>query len=318
MMTPERSVSRPSSGRFRWSLRLLGLLILALLLRQLDLAQLVAMIHSLRPGLLLAAIALTAPFFAVKSWRWRVILRSLGIEISRSLALQLYGAGLFAGQLTPGQLGEVVRAYFLWRRGHDALLATSSVVLDRVLDLVVLVVVAVPGLGLVLGWGQELALLTVVVGVVGILLLLRPQRLWRVLATRLQRWPRLAPMVARVDELLTTLVLAMRAPGAAGIIGLTTVLALALNFVRFYLLLLALGLSLPAGRFVFGVALANLAGLLPITVAGVGVRDAVLVLIFQQAGQPAEGAVAFSLLILLVAYGLNVVWGFPAWLLEAK
>ena len=122
----------------------------------------------------------------------------------------------------------------------------------------------------------------------------------------------------RIDELLVTLGRAFRTPTTIWAVALASVLALALNILRFYLLLLALGLTLPAGGFIFGVALANLVGLLPITVAGVGTRDAVLLLVFEQAGRPGEGAIAFSLLILLLAYGLNLIWGFLAWLLETK
>lgn len=122
----------------------------------------------------------------------------------------------------------------------------------------------------------------------------------------------------KVDELLVTMVRALSTSGTAWAVAGATVLALALNIIRFYMLLLSLGLTLPIGALIFGIALANLIGLLPISVAGVGMRDAVLLLVFQQAGQSSEGAIAFSLLILLVAYGLNLIWGFPAWLLETK
>ena len=75
-------------------------------------------------------------------------------------------------------------------------------------------------------------------------------------------------------------------------------------------------MSLPVANFVFGVALANLLALLPITVFGVGTRDAALALVFQQAGGTTEGAVAFSLMILGVAYMLNMAVGSIAWALE--
>jgi len=310
--------SRGSHTRSRWPLRLIGLVILVFVLRRLDLGQLAKTMYSVQPKLLLLAVLLTVPFFILKSWRWRMILRGLDIEISAGLALQLYGAGLFAGQITPGQLGEMVRAHFLWRRGHDALLAVASVMVDRVVDLVLLVLVAMPGLFLIWAPEQELIVLVVMFGMAGVLFVLRPARFWKVFVTRLRRWPQLVPVTVRVDEILNTLASALRTPGAVWLIGGATVLALVLNFVRFYVLLLALGLSLPIGTFVFGVALANLAGLLPITVAGIGVRDAVLMFVFQHAGQPAEGGVVFSMLILLVAYFLNVAWGSLAWILETR
>ena len=309
---------RQSIARPLWLLRVSGLFILARLLRQVHLETVLELLRGLHTGWLLGAVVITVPFFLVKSWRWRAILRGLGIEIPSRMALQMYGAGLFVGQITPGQLGEIIRAHFLWRRGYDGVLAAGSVVVDRALDLALLVGVALPGAVLVLGRGQGLLMYAVVVGVAAALFVLRPVQWWRVLSNWLHSFPSVERAAMRIDELLVTLGRAFRTPTTIWAVALASVLALALNILRFYLLLLALGLTLPAGGFIFGVALANLVGLLPITVAGVGTRDAVLLLVFEQAGRPGEGAIAFSLLILLLAYGLNLIWGFLAWLLETK
>ena len=318
MFTTDPLDGRHLLARSRWLFRLIGLLILAALLRQIQLDTVVDLLRGLHAGWFFGAVMMTAPFFLLKSWRWRMIMRELGIEIPNGLAVQLYGAGLFAGQITPGQLGEIVRAHFLWRRGHDGMLAVGSVMVDRALDLALLVCVALPGVFVIIGPGQGFLVVAGVVGVATAFLMLRPGQWRRVLISWMQHFPSVGRAAMKVDELLITMVRALSTPGAAWAVAGATVLALALNILRFYLLLLSLGLTLPVGGLIFGIALANLIGLLPISVAGIGMRDAVLLLVFQQAGQPGEGAIAFSLLILLVAYGLNLIWGFPAWLLETK
>ena len=301
-----------------WLLRCIGLLILAGMMSQTDIGSVLDLISGLQIGWFLGAVFLTFPFFLVKSWRWRVILHVLGIDIPSSMAVQMYGAGLFAGQTTPGQLGEIVRAHFLWRRGHDGVLATSSVVIDRALDLLLLIGLALPGMVLVLGWGQVYPVFVFILGAAAAVFVIRQVRWLSSLRHRIQRWALVGRLLNHVDGLLVILARALHTPGTVWYLAGATVLALAINITRFYLLLLSLGLTLPVFSLIFGVSLANLAGLLPITVAGIGVRDAFLVLIFQSAGQPGEGAIAFSLLILLVAYGLNLIWGFPAWWLENK
>lgn len=318
MRTADPLGSRSSLAWSRWASRLIGIFILIVLVRHLDLQTIIGLLGDLQLGWFLGAVILSVPLFLVKSWRWRMILRGLGIDVPSKIALQMYGAGLFAGQMTPGQLGEIARAHFLWQRGHDGVLATGSVVLDRALDLVLLVGVALPGIVLVLGRGHAVLVVAVSVGVIAGLCLLRPLHWWVALSKWLHRWPLARQVLTRLDESLSTLAQALTTPGAGWEVASATVLALAINITRFYFLMLSLGIALPVGSLVFGVALANLVGLLPITVAGVGLRDTVLVLIFQQAGQPVEGAIAFSVLILLVAYGLNLIWGFPAWLLETK
>ena len=298
----------------RWSIRILGLVIFSIVLARIDLGGMSEAITSARLGLVLAALALTVPFFITKSYRWRFILRRTEIHISNRASLQLYGAGLFAGQVTPGQLGELVRARFLWLRGHDPVKSTFSVVVDRALDMVALVLVAIPGFGLVFGASAAVAVLIALLAMTIAVVLIRPRRVLRALAGKLG--PRAQGASARVDDLIGSMEQSMRTSADAAVLALTTAAALGINMLRFYLLLVSLGLSLPIANFVFGVALANLLGLMPITVLGIGTRDAVMVLVFQQAGESAEGAVAFSLLILGVAYVFNLAWGFVAWQLE--
>jgi len=60
------------------------------------------------------------------------------------------------------------------------------------------------------------------------------------------------------------------------------------------------------------------AGLLPISIAGIGTREAAYILVFNDLGFSNELAISYSVLILIICYLFNVVWGFPAWLLETK
>lgn len=293
----------------------MGLIIFSIVLARIDLGGMSEVITSARPGLILAAVALTAPFFFVKSYRWQRILRQYEIDVSSRQALQMYCAGLFVGQATPGQLGELVRARFLWARGHDPIKATVSVVVDRALDLVALVLVAIPGFGLVFGTGATVVLLIALLAMTITIILVRPRRVLHVISGKLGA--RTHGVASRIEELFGSMEQSMRTKGDVSFLVITTLGVLGINMVRFYLLLMSLGLSLPIVSFVFGVPLANLLGLLPITIFGVGTRDAVLALVFHQAGGTTEDAVAFSLMILGVAYALNFVWGFVAWQLEA-
>ncbi|MBM3948379.1 MAG: flippase-like domain-containing protein [SAR202 cluster bacterium] len=301
----------------RWSIRLVGLIVLAFVLRQVDFNQVGEALKSLRPWPLVGAILLTVPFFLVKSWRWRLILRQLGIHISNREATQLYGVGLFVGQATPGQLGEMVRAHFLWRKGHDPIKSAGSVVVDRVLDSIALALFVVAGVMMFMRqWALAALLLALLLAVCALFVPWANSKISRFTA-KLKSRPRLQHLVDAAQRFVITFPLSMCEPKAAVLIVGATLLSSALNFLRFYLLLAALGLSLPVAHFIFGVSWANFAGLLPVTIFGVGLREAVLVQVFQDAGQTAEGAIAFSALI-LAAYLLNIVWGFGAWLLETR
>jgi uncharacterized membrane protein YbhN (UPF0104 family) len=163
-------------------------------------------------------------------------------------------------------------------------------------------------------------LVVLVASVVALLgtVVVRPERVLRWTARRLHKWPSLRNLAVRTADVSSTAVSIFRSPRDAAGLVFSTALALFFTYIRFYLLLIALGVALPVGSFLFGVSLANLASFLPISVFGIGVRDGILVLVFQDAGQTAEAAVAFSILILLVNHILNLVWGFVAWVLETR
>lgn len=315
----DQRVSHRRSGRgSRWLYRLLGVGILVWLLVRVDLEHVGQSLTSLALGPFVAACALTVPFFALKVWRWQIILNGLGIRLGYRQSVRMFGAGLFIGQATPGQLGELIRAQFLWRRGYDELIALGSVLLDRLIDLLTLAAIALPGLAVVVGKREALAAITGLAVVLAGVVAVRPLRPLTRVVGALGARPRFASFAERLETAATLLGQTAQSPTILAQTLLLSALALAVNFLRFYLLLMALKVSLPMDHFVFGVALANLAGLVPVTIAGVGFRDAVLIYVFREAGQSAEAAISFSLLILFVAYALNIVWGFPAWWKETR
>ena len=82
--------------------------------------------------------------------------------------------------------------------------------------------------------------------------------------------------------------------------------------------MLSLDINLPIYDFIAGIIFATVAGLLPISFAGLGIREVALIVVFNSAGLNNEDAISFSILIFIIGYLFNLVWGFPAWLVETK
>ncbi len=79
---------------------------------------------------------------------------------------------------------------------------------------------------------------------------------------------------------------------------ITTAASLALYFVSAYFCAVAIGISLGFVDIVVGSSVAAVLALLPVTVAGIGTRDAAFAVIFAQRGVDPQHAVALSSLIL--------------------
>ena len=74
----------------------------------------------------------------------------------------------------------------------------------------------------------------------------------------------------------------------------------ALYFAQTYLIGQAIGLPLDYAQIAMVVAVGILVGYIPITVAGLGTRDAVFIVLFARFGVPAASALSFAFLYNLV------------------
>ena len=82
----------------------------------------------------------TVPLMA---FRWRLLLSAKRIDVPIAWLTRTYFVALFAGQFLPAAIGgDAVRAVELGRRTHDAPEAVASVLIDRLVGLVSLVVLA--------------------------------------------------------------------------------------------------------------------------------------------------------------------------------
>jgi hypothetical protein len=116
--------------------------LLVLLLRQVRIAEVREALGAVR----WAAVALVVALYFVGAWlraaRWRLLFREPGGVSLRSLFAATL-VGYMGNNLLPARLGEVARAYLAGRRGKLSLgYALGTVVVDRVLDVLTVVVLA--------------------------------------------------------------------------------------------------------------------------------------------------------------------------------
>jgi len=243
------------------------------------------------------------------AFKWTFLLRRMGVAVSWTSGGACYALGLFANLCLPGIVGgDVVRAAALTRRVGRLEAVALAGLGDRLLDVV--------ALGLVLTGGvvaagarrgaqaQGFLVLLVILLASGLLLgvaaLRRP----------LDRWPsRWRRPVGRSQVAARNLA---RRPGAVGL-SLASALAIQSGFVLLNRALGAdLGVELPAAAWFVAWPLAKLAGRLPISLGGLGVRDAAFGTLRAGVGAAAATGVVVSLVwqSILIAGGLlaGLLW----------
>jgi len=110
--------------------------LLAVFLRNADLGRVWASVTAARPDFLLLALAVTCGTFIVRAERWQYLLGPLG-PTRFSTVFRTTVIGFAASAVLPARAGEVIRPYLLARReGLSATAAFATIVVERILDLV--------------------------------------------------------------------------------------------------------------------------------------------------------------------------------------
>lgn len=314
--TPEHQAAEKRGGRGgRLPWRLLGLVLFAYLAWRLDWSRMGRLLERVEWGWFAAAGLCSPPLMWLKAQRWRWLCALQGVELARAEAFAYYLASSYLAFITPGRLGELAKVAYLKAKGVGASLALSGVLADRLLDLYLLVLSALVGAGWYGPWpGVEpwarAALGLALAAAPALWLLDRRYRLPERLYARLAR-RRLPAWAAGGLEGFTRGCRALLTPALAGA-GLLTLAAYALFFLQCWFLARAVGLPLRPWEVVPLMALVNLASYLPVSVSGVGTREALLWAILSPRGASLETVMAFGLAVLCATYLVSGLMGLAA------
>ena len=115
---------------------LLGVVLLALFLRNANLHDVWTEVTRARIELVLLAVGTTALTYVLRAVRWRYLLSPIG-PVGLGNALRMTVIGFAASALLPARAGEVLRPWLLARKeGLSATAAFATIILERVLDTV--------------------------------------------------------------------------------------------------------------------------------------------------------------------------------------
>lgn len=304
-------------GRAGWLRLAVSAGLLGALLVVVDLGATWQVLATADPGLLAGMALLMVGERLFAAYRWLVLLRIVDREIGYWPVLRVTLTANFVGSFLPGGVGiELLRIHGLARHTSDLALALSSVLVERVLGLLSLLVLIALGLlaaplavppaveGLVvLGFAALLATILALVHP-------WPRRLARLVLDR----PALAPVRARLQGLETRIDSYLRRPAT---MLWSFLLAVAFQLLRVTTVVVgAAAFAIAADPLLFVVILpvTILVALLPISLGGLGPREATFVGLLGLAGV----APAAALVLVLTREAFNLATALPGAVLYAR
>jgi uncharacterized membrane protein YbhN (UPF0104 family) len=271
-------------------------------------SELLSRLSSVSAPEVIIALVMVLPLVLAKAVRWRVLLMDMGQSISLGSAVVAYAIGMGAGTLTPGQVGDFGKAWYLKARGIALRFGLVSSLLDRLFDLGLLIAL-MAWVGLVWGTGHTLwpSLSVLALLICASLTLVRGPLHRSVMGVATRTMSRYAWIPGWISLDAKTGQLAV-GPEAVARALLLTVLAYAISVARVALLVGSLGESLDLVQTLVVATLASGANLIPVTLAGVGTRDVALLLYLSSLNKSSTVALSLSTLLLLLNL-LNLLVG---------
>jgi len=303
-----------------WALRLSGLLIFPaiFLFNRSLLADAFDAIGQSKPAYLVAATALMLAASVVRAMRWRVVAEAAGVKYPHFVDyLSVYYAGLFLGAIVPQVAASFAPVILMTEDGHSWKRSSISILFDRLLETVVILVFACAAAVYLFPDYHKVSV--VVFTISGGMLAGGAMLVWLTsVAPRFVARFEIGPLVR-----LRKVTDAIESPEAKSIYSGMRASALELAVLSSVVMVLqvsvvvllgeALSLHASIGFLAAAAAMVVLVVMLPISVAGLGSREGILVLLFTAAGEPKDAAIALGVLLFFVGLVARLP-GITGWL----
>lgn len=300
-------------------LYLVGFAVFFYLLTRINIGETVRIIiDSNKLFILLAAIlVLVIPF--LEALRWRFIMRQLDFDYSFRDVFSMLASSLYIGFVTPARLGEFARVSFF--RGRSLGASFFSVFMDRFSDLIFIAGVGYIGMFFfVSALGQQI--FWVSVAIIGSFLFAAIAVLRRDFVRLFLSFVfhRIIPEKFKPElktifyDFYRSFFRLLNFRSVLVILALT-ILSWLLYYAAVYLLALAIGINISFIHMATVVSVASFLSILPISISGIGTRDAAFVFFFGLLSLKSEFAIALSTLVLILMV-LVAVCCFPFYLMK--
>ena len=278
--------------------------LLAYLISIVDINATLARFREIKVGYAVVAFFISIGMVMLSALKWKVILKSDGLNTQYCKLLQSYYIGNFLGLFLPSSFGgDIYRVYALSSAGNRVGKVTSSVLFDRLTGLGALLSIALFGYISLPGADYDLALIAFYIAGISVFFLVTSRKL----ITKLGSSERV--LIKHLVAMLTSF-----RSYRIDLRHFWKIVAIAFLFqflivVNNKLYTLALSIDIPFSQLLVIIPLVFLTEVLPISINGAGVRDSAFVFFFVMIGHTKEEGLAIGLLVIAMRYIGGLVGG---------
>ncbi|MFQ5735698.1 MAG: lysylphosphatidylglycerol synthase transmembrane domain-containing protein [Thermodesulfobacteriota bacterium] len=287
--------------------------ILYFLFRSMDLRAFWTTMVSVQPLAVVFVAALFAASQTISSYRWSVILKK-DIEVPYRKVLSIYFIGMFFNNFLPTMVGgDVVKAYYLYKHTRKGHIALASIFLDRyagffALMSITVIALAFGGYSLIKGTGLPGLFVLLLGGFYGASLVIwvGPLHSW---AMKIMAKIHFYGINHKIDTFYKVLMGYKKHYDILLTIFICSLLVQGGTIISFYVLGRGLGIDVPVGYYFLFIPLTTTVSMLPISLAGLGLREGAFVYLFTRVGVAQEQALTLSLMWFVTSVLVSMIGG---------
>lgn len=252
---------------------------------------------------------------------WQMVLKRQCIHVSFVYSLKNFFIGYFYGFITPGGFGAYLRALYLKHESKAPLpKCVSNIITFNTLDYISLFLLgSIGGLFLL---GQNLYLLVLVLillfSAIALLVFFLRQKASKHLFERLLRTQIFQFIQRYMDDSIESFYEDLPTFRSLLLPFLVSFFSWFVFFTELYVIAQLFSIHVPYGTFVFMVAIAATIATIPISLYGLGTRDATLVGLLSLYNVPPENSVSFTLFWFVIFWITPSIIGAVITVLESK
>jgi len=278
----------------------ISIILLVLLFRQADEKSLLAVIKGIHKPLLGLSFLVFSLTYVLGVWRWAMLLKAVNIDIPLKRIITSFSGGIFFSLFLPSTIGgDFLRSVDLSVHTQKPKEVIATIFLDRLSGYIGLVFLAI--CALFLGWkvledSSVLISLGIIVGLLFFLLLILFNKYLYTKINGFLKSPNAGKIRDLISDLHEEIHLFRDKPRIVAKNILVSILIQAISPVTFYIIALALGIKISLLYFFIFLPIIGAITLLPISIGGLGLRDASTIFFFAKVGVGKNLAFAMSLL----------------------
>lgn len=298
-----------------------GIILLIYVLWRFDVGKILAVFNTINPFYAALCFLSIIPFLLVVNLEWQILLKKQNIHVRFWYSFKNYFIGYFYGFITPGGLGNYLRALYLREESNTPLpKCISNILTLNTIDLIALFIISSIGGVFLLGQHPYLFLISLVslISVTAIFIFFIRQNKSKQLFQRLLRTQIFQTAQRFMDDPIETFYEDLPRFKDLWLPFLISFLSYVVFFTELYLIAQLFGITVPYPVLFFMFAISATIAAIPISIHGIGTRDATLVALLSTYTISPENSISFTLFWFTVFWVTPSIFGAFITVLEHK